>query len=99
MVKIEIELSDIDYEALAEQYLPLVADKLNAGGGAAALLAGGVSGGMAKRMLSAMPQASKDRLAAELINSNRDKLIEVFEDFLAKQRLSARVNGFRAYGV
>ena len=52
MVKLELELTDIDYDALLRDYLPRIKDRLEQSGSP---LAGMLSGGMASTMLQMAP--------------------------------------------
>ncbi|MGM9618693.1 MAG: hypothetical protein ACI3W8_02475 [Oscillospiraceae bacterium] len=87
MLKLELELSDIDYEALAERLLPLLGDKLPLGGASSA---------MAKAALSALPQQRKDRMAAELINGNAGSIAGAIQRAAAQNGVNCRVSGLRA---
>ncbi|MGM9662856.1 MAG: hypothetical protein ACI3WR_07205 [Oscillospiraceae bacterium] len=95
MLKLELELSDIDYEALAERLLPLLGDKLRQNGGAGALL-GGASSAMAKAALSALPQERKDRMAADLINGSAAAIAEAIQRAAAQNGVSCRISGLHA---
>ena len=93
MVKLELELTDIDYEKLVRDYLPLVKDKLEAKGSPLASLA---SGGMATNLLLRSPAGMKDKLAAELINAAAPKLTAELEKMAAQRGISARVQNLHA---
>ncbi|MCC8076502.1 MAG: hypothetical protein LIO95_11305 [Clostridiales bacterium] len=84
MIKLELEISEVDYEALLN-LLPQMGEQLRRSGNPVGmLLSNGMSTGMAKRVLSTLSQEQKDRLAADLINGNSQKLIDKTED-LARQ--------------
>ena len=55
MIKLEMELSDIDYEVLVKEILPKVADRLKQNGSPLAPL---LSGGMATACATAWPRRS-----------------------------------------
>lgn len=95
MLKLELELSEIDYGALAERLLPLLGDKLRQNGGGAGLL-GGASSAMARAALSALPQERKDRLAAELINGSADAIAGAIQRAAAQNGVACRISGLRA---
>ena len=93
MVKLELELTDIDYDYLIREYLPKVQEKLQQNGSP---LASMLSGGFAGSMLNLMPNSMKDKLAAELINANAARLTEELEDIAARNGIPGRVRNFRA---
>ena len=93
MVKLELELTDIDYDYLIREYLPQVQERLQQSGSPlGSLLSGGFAGGM----LNLMPNSMKDKLAAELINANAARLTEELEGIAARNGIPGRVRNFRA---
>ena len=62
MIKLEMELSDIDYEVLVKEILPKVADRLRKNGSPLAPL---LSGGMAANVLSKYLNVKSGRLLDE----------------------------------
>ena len=66
MIKLEMELSDIDYEVLVKEILPKVADRLKQNGSPLAPL---LSGGMAANVLLRASDSVRDRMAAEILNA------------------------------
>ncbi len=95
MLKLELELSAIDYEALIEKVLPLVGDKLE-NQSVGKLLGSGASAAMAKAALSMMSQEKKNRMAAGLLNDNADKIAAAIESVAAKNGINCRVRGMHA---
>ena len=95
MLKLELELSAIDYEALIEVALPLVGDKLE-NQPLGRLLGSGASSAMAKAALSVMSQEKKNRMAASLVNDNAERIAAAIENAAAKNGISCRVRGVRA---
>ena len=93
MIKLEMELSDIDYEALVKEILPKVADKLKQNGNP---LAGVASGGMASSVLLAAPNGVRDRMAAEIINAAASRLTGEMERMAANNGISCKVSGLHA---
>ena len=89
MIELKILVDDIDYNSLTELLVPLLAEKLEKDG-KGGILGGVLSGnrGMAVTLLNTMPQAKKDELVVQLINKNRDKLLQ-------KGRALAAKNGVR----
>lgn len=95
MLKLELELSTLDYESLLERILPLAGDKLS-NEPLGAVLGSGASSAMAKAALRMMPQEKKDHMAAELINRNADKICTAIESAAAKNGVSCRIHTVRA---
>ena len=92
MIELKILVDDIDYNSLTE-LLVLLAEKLEKdgkGGILGGVLSGnrGMAVSMARTLLNTMPQAKKDELVVQLINKNRDKLLQ-------KGRALAAKNGVR----
>ena len=93
MIELKILVDDIDYNSLTELLGPLLAEKLEKDG-KGGILGGVLSGNrnmavsMARTLLNTMPQAKKDELVVQLINKNRDKLLQ-------KGRALAAKNGVR----
>ena len=93
MIELKILVDDIDYNSLTELLVPLLVEKLEKDG-KGGILGGVLSGNrnmavsMARTLLNTMPQAKKDELVVQLINKNRDKLLQ-------KGRALAEKNGVR----
>ena len=84
MIKLELELTDIDYDAL----LPLIRERLEkTGNPMAGMLAGG---------FSMIPDSMKDRLAAEMLNANAERLTGQLESRAAQNGIKGKVCNFRA---
>ena len=93
MVKLELELTDIDYNAFLQEFLPKVQEKLQQSGSP---LAGMLSGGFAGGMLGLMPDSMKDKLAAEIINANAERLAGEMAKVAARNGIPGKVNNLRA---
>ena len=76
MIKLEMELSDIDYEVLVKEILPKVADRLKQNGSPLAPL---LSGGMAANVLLRASDSVRDRMAAEILNAAAPRLTGTLE--------------------
>lgn len=97
MMKLELEISDVDYNALLEKLLPYMGDHLrNSGNPLGMLLSNGMSSGMAKRVLATVPQSQKDALVCDLINGNSGKLIQKAESAAAQQGVRLKVSKIHA---
>lgn len=85
MIKVELEIRDINYGSLIEQLLPVITEKLRQSNNPVAmLLSNGMPASMAKMILKKLPPAKKDQLAADLVNANKDQLVQLLTD-LARQ--------------
>ena len=79
-MKLEIEIENLDFDALAEKLLSLtdrpdVAELLqNSGNPVAMLLSGGLSGKLAKKIVLGLSAEQKETLAVDLLNASAGKL-------------------------
>lgn len=97
MIKLELEVSELDYEALVDSLLPLMGDHLRSSGNPVGmLLSNGMSGGMAKRILRGMPKEQVEGLVADTINANSAKLSRKAEQIAAQQNVHVKVGAVRA---
>ena len=96
MVKLELELTDIDYDALLRDYMPKIKDKLEQSGSP---LAGMLTGGMAGAMLQLAPTSMKDKLAAEMLNMNAAKLEQQLTEMAARNGINGKVQNLKATAV
>ena len=97
MIKLEIEIDDIDYGALAKELAPMAGDALQKSGNPlAALLQNGAAGPLARAVLDLTPKAAKDKLAAELIESNSWKLISALEQAAGRKGVRLRIGRIHA---
>lgn len=81
MLELKILIDELDYDSIAEFLIPALAENM------AREQKGGVLGGvlannpemltsMARKLLGTMSQEKRDELLVQLINKNRDKLLE-----------------------
>ena len=96
MVKLELELTEIDYDLLIREYLPKAVDKLKQSGSP---LAGLLGGGMAGSLLQMASNSMKDKLAAELINAGASQLEQELEKLAAKNGIPGRVKNLKATAI
>lgn len=97
MIRLTIELEDVDFDVLIEHYLPVIGEHLRSSGNPlGALLSNGASASVAKGMLRALSPEKKEQLAADLINGNRQQLISSLEKMAASQGFQARVRSLQA---
>ena len=95
MVKLEIELSDIDYDQLMETFLPKMKEKLGENSPLSSLLGGGLAGSL----LNMAGNSTKDKLAAQVINMNSDMLGRKMEEMAAKNGIPGKVRSLKATAV
>lgn len=97
MIKIEFELTDIDYDSLIEQYLPVLTERLRrTGNPVAMLISNGMPASMAKAILKKLPPDTKDQLTADLINSNKDVLTQLLKETARGQNVRLEITGLNA---
>ena len=99
MLKLTINVEDLDYDALVERFLPQLIDgfskqnptlgRLLSGGGTLAASA-------IKGIISRMPLEKKEAMAAELLERNSGMLTGKLENLLLENGVKVRVSGFTA---
>lgn len=97
-MKITLEINDIDYGALTQQFLPLVRDKLaEKDGPSMAILAkiAEMPPETAAKMVNLLPQKTRDELILMLINKNKDKIVDAAENFAYRSGIHFRIDEFR----
>lgn len=97
MIKVEIEIDDIDYNALIDRYLPVMTEKLRQSNNPIAmLLSNGMPAALAKTVVKGLPQEKKERLTAELFNANSSVLAGQLEEFGRQNDVRFTVRGMKA---
>ncbi len=97
MIKVEIEIDDIDYNALIDRYLPVMTEKLRQSNNPIALLlSNGMPAALAKNVVKGLPQEKKERLTAELFNANSSVLARQLEEFGRQNDVRFNVRGMKA---
>ncbi|MCD7887058.1 MAG: hypothetical protein LUG44_05500 [Clostridiales bacterium] len=96
MIKMELEVSEVEYETLLD-LLPQVGEQLRQSGNPVGmLLSNGMSAGMARRVLGTLSQEQKDRLAADLINGSSRKLIDKTEELARQNGVGLKIASLEA---
>ena len=93
MMELKLQLSDMDYGALVERLLPLLHDS------AKDSLFGKIpflTEHNAKAVLARLPQETKDRLLADLINRNQTGIAASLEKTLAKEGIAVKITAISA---
>jgi hypothetical protein len=97
VIKLEIDINDIDYDRLIDQFLPVMLEKLRQSDHPASkLIAKGMPAPMAKMILKKLPQATKDQLTAELLNSNKSVITQFLKDIAAQNNIRLNIGDIRA---
>ena len=97
MIRIEMDVDELDYNALIDQFLPVMAEKLRqTNNPVAMLLSNGMPAAMAKAVLKGLPQEKKDQLTADLINSYSTTIAEKAEDFAKQQNIKVSIRQITA---
>jgi hypothetical protein len=95
MLRLELELNELDYSALAEVLLPLMAEELRQQGNPIAGLLS-ASPEMTKKLLSRLSQGQLDNLAAQAINKNSALMARRAEELGKEQGVGVRVVSVKA---
>lgn len=97
MIKVELEISDIDYDRLIDQYLPFMLDKLRQSGNPASrLVSAGMPASMARAVLKKLPQTVKDQLAVELFNANKAVIRQFLSDAARQNQVGLQIGDLKA---
>lgn len=97
MITLQVQLDDLDYDMLVERFLPALTEQLRASGNPVGmLLSNGMSAELAKRVVKGLSREQKDRLAADLINGNQEKIRGSIEQAAAQKGVSLKVTAVQA---
>lgn len=94
-MKIALSIRDIDYESIIDQAVPLVKEKVKSDNSVLLKMISGIltmPGDIPNKMLSALPQETKDELVVYLINSNKGKIAELLQNTLANKGIELRID-------
>lgn len=80
-MKLIFNISDLDYVSLVEKVLPVVKEKMKDSDGAAAKILMAMPPFAIKTAVKAMPQETRDAVAALLINKYKDAIISAAERY------------------
>lgn len=97
MITLQIQLSDLDYDVLVDQFLPALTEQLRSSGNPVGmLLSNGMSAELAKRIIKGLSQEQKDRLATDLINGNQEKIRNFIEQAATQKGVSLKITSVQA---
>ena len=101
MIEVRILLDDIDYDALAELLLPLIAEKLEEKGGFMALLGRNKDGmaGVARHLLKTMSQEKRDEFLLQLLQEKKPLVLKKATEKAAQLRTGVRIADISANKV
>lgn len=97
MIKLEIDMDDLNYENLVDRYLPMVAEELRGSGNPGAMLfSDGLPACMAKKIIGGLPQDKKDALAADLLNAYSKELRDTAAAYAAQNGVDITILNIHA---
>lgn len=97
MIKLEMELDELDYDAMLELMLPRLTEQLRSSGNPVGmLLTNGMPMGMAKKIVAGLSQDQKDKLLCDMLNANKARLISKAERFAQQNGVHGKVVDVRA---
>lgn len=97
MLKLTLDIDNIDYDSLIDLYLPQMVEHLRRSDNPVALLlSNGMPAAMAKMIIKKLPDEAKDKLAADLINANQDAIKKIMLEAAQKQNLQLDIAGLSA---
>jgi len=92
MIKLELTLDNIDYDALAERYLPYFRTAAaNSGNPMLKVIANTMPPELVKKFVHSLPQGKKDELCKNLINANLPALMQNAHEAMQKMGVNARI--------
>lgn len=92
MIRLELQVSEIDFDRLAERFLPELIAHLRATGNPLAGVLGG-SKTMALGILRRLPADTKEKLAVQLLTARKQDLTALLENAAAEQGIPMRITG------
>lgn len=98
MIELKIDISDLDYGALAELLLPYMTQQ-SGGADANSRLTGIIGLGAAKALLAKMPAEKKDELLARYVNKNTERINKLIGDAAEAKGIKITVSNVRARTV
>lgn len=97
MLKLELEISEMDYESLLTALLPMMKDRMrNSGNPLGMLLSNGMPTSMAKKVISSVPPAQLDALIADTINANGPRAMAKIEEKAKEHQVNVKLSSIHA---
>ena len=102
MLKLTVDVTDLDYDALVEHFLPQLIESYSQQNPTLGRLLSGGSGlaaGAIKSIVSHMSEDKKEAMAADLLTKNGGLLTDKLEGVLLENGIKVNVSGFHAEKV
>jgi hypothetical protein len=97
MIKLEIEIREADYDSLIDRFLPMMIERLRQSDTAVArLISAGMPEAVIKAVLKKLPASAKDQLAADLVNNNKDQIVQFLTELSGQNGLRLDIGGVKA---
>lgn len=101
MIELKLQVSDVDYDTLAELLLPAVLEQMGRGADSPLwsrllLSSQGFTAGAAKAVLARLSKEKKDEMLVSYINKNGSKIAELFMKMAAAKGVGLTVAGVEA---
>lgn len=93
-MEIKLKVNRINYGTLAEKVLPMLSDKLAKEEGAIPKLLSklaALSPGMAKGVLNALPEETKNEAVVYLLNKNKQQILDGFVRYMREQGIDVEL--------
>lgn len=97
MLKLEVEINEIDYNLLIEKYLPIFIESLQKNNMAiSSFIPNGLSSSIIKNIVTKLNYEQKNKLVADLINSNSIKISEKITEIAQKNDIVLTIDSLKA---
>ena len=95
MIELNLILDNVDYEAIAERFMPQLIEKAESADlepwAKLLLLSAGPNAATITRIIGLLPKEKKDELAVAYINKNRDKIVSGLAGMFADKGIKADI--------
>lgn len=96
MLKLEVEINEIDYNLLIEKYLPIFIESLQKNNMAiSSFIPNGLSSSIIKNIVTKLNYEQKNKLVADLINSNSIKISEKITEIAQKNDIVLTIDSLK----
>lgn len=96
MIKIEMLLEEIEYEALFDRLFPVLQERLGESDEPAARLMSGLPAPLARKVLEGLSGEQKDKIAVSVLNAGRRRVERKINEKLTEQSLALKVSDLKA---
>ncbi len=97
MIRIELKISNIDYEETAIKLLPVLLQKMKEKGDRSSKFAKvilglkGMPNKIVKGALSVLPQSTKDDMAVYFMNAYKEDILEWFNNYTKEKQIDIKI--------